>query len=398
MKKKMKDKIDKITQIITSAILPEIGLLAGVGGQILTCSELFLQNQVSQNCLSNLYYILEEKLSNEDFIFTHCSGLAGIGWLYEYLSQRKIIDYDTNELLKDFDPCLEKALKKFMQGPNYDFLHGGVGVALYFTKRALKKKESVLVLNRFIEDLEKISVKQEDGAIKWLSLINEETYSRTVNNISLSHGMSSIVALLSKLYNIEGINKEKAKTLLNGAVEYILAQEIDKNKYGSYFSNLALESTPTIFKSRLAWCYGDLGIAIALYQAGKVLNENIFTEKAVEILLFAATQRRNLQENMVDDAGLCHGTAGIGHIFYRAWWNTKLPEFKETADYWFDQTLKMAKFEDGLAGFKTLITPNGKHEWINEYGLLTGISGICLAMLTYYYEASPAWDECLLLS
>jgi len=34
--------------------------------------------------------------------------------LYEYLSQRKINDYDTNVLLEDFDIYLEKALKNFM--------------------------------------------------------------------------------------------------------------------------------------------------------------------------------------------------------------------------------------------------------------------------------------------
>jgi hypothetical protein len=118
----------------------------------------------------------------------------------------------------------------------------------------------------------------------------------------------------------------------------------------------------------------------------------------LEIFIFAATQRRNLQDNHVSDACLCHGTAGIGHIFYRMWWNTKLPEFKDAADYWFEQTLKMARFEDGLAGFKALEIQDGKSTWINKYGLLEGILGIGLAMLTYYYEMDPVWDECLLLS
>jgi hypothetical protein len=80
------------------------------------------------------------------------------------------------------------------------------------------------------------------------------------------------------------------------------------------------------------------------------------------------------------------------------WWNTKLPEFKNAADYWFQATLKMARFPNGLAGFKALHMEDGKPFWVNEYGLLEGISGRGLAMLTYYYEMEPAWDECLLLS
>ena len=110
-----------------------------------------------------------------------------------------------------------------------------------------------------------------------------------------------------------------------------------------------------------------------------------------------AEERKSLEENNVVDAGLCHGTAGIGHVFYRMWWNTKMPEFKKAANYWFEQTLKMAKFEDGLAGFKAWHTPE-YGGWVNTYGILEGIAGIGLALLSYYHEIEPTWDECLLLS
>ena len=358
---------------------------------------MFLQKQISQTWLEHLHQVLENKLANENFITTHCDGLAGIGWLYEYLSQRKIIDYDTNMLLEEFDSYLENELKRFMIASTYDFLHGGAGIALYFAKRCAKKKELLTVLNQFLDDLEKICTKQEDGAIKWISYFGHPD-PMPGYNIALSHGMSAIIAILSKLYRIDGINKENTETLLRGAVQYLLAQEIDKDQYGSYFPSYALESTPTIFKSRLAWCYGDLGIASALYQAGKTLKEERWVNKAVEIMLFTATQRRNLEDNSVRDAGLCHGTAGIEHIFYRMWWNTKLPEFKDAADYWFEQTLKMAKFEGGFAGFTTFQMLNGKPMWVNDYEFLTGIPGIGLALLTYHYEIEPEWDECLLLS
>ena len=112
------------------------------------------------------------------------------------------------------------------------------------------------------------------------------------------------------------------------------------------------------------------------------------------MLIYAATKRRDLQDNFVQDAGLCHGTAGIGHIFYRMWWNTRMPEFKAAADYWFEQTLKMARFPDGLAGFKAWHSEK-YGGWVKDYGLLEGVSGIGLALLTYYYEIEPAWDECL---
>lgn len=72
-----------------------------------------------------------------------------------------------------------------------------------------------------------------------------------------------------------------------------------------------------------------------------------------------------------------------------------MPEFKDVANYWFNETLKMSKFEDGLAGYKVWHTEDG---YVNQMGILEGIAGIGLALLSYYYDMEPTWDECLLLS
>jgi lantibiotic modifying enzyme len=281
-----------------------------------------------------------------------------------------------------------------MKRGNYDFLHGALGTVLYFIARMKKNEDVLKILQEFIVQLHDMGEKS-NGSMKWSSVIDHETQ-KTGYNISLSHGMSSIAVILSKLYAIKGIDKEMVTSLLQGCINYILEQEIDKDKYGSFFPSYALESMEQIQKSRLAWCYGDLGMSMALWQAGIALQNETWKNKALEILLFVSEKRRDLQNNLVMDAGLCHGTAGIGHVFYRAWWNTRLPEFKNAADYWFEQTLKMAKFDDGLAGYKALqpIT----NQWINVPSLLEGVAGIGLALLTYYYEIEPTWDECLLLS
>lgn len=56
----------------------------------------------------------------------------------------------------------------------------------------------------------------------------------------------------------------------------------------------------------------------------------------------------------------------------------------------------MAKFEDGLAGYKTW--QGAERGFRNEYGLLEGIAGIRLVLLAYLSDEEPTWDECLLLS
>ena len=376
----------------------DIGLLGGKTGWYVAllvyaaCSHNKKIEKQGEKIIETIFKEIEQA---DNYVFSFCRGLAGVGWALEYLEQKRYAKYNTNVLLEDFDLVLSDVLEFEMKKGNYDFLHGAVGIVLYFISRIHKNENLLPVLQKFIVHLNELGEKQPNGSIKWRSEIDYET-KKTGYNISLSHGMSSIASILSRLYVIKGLEKETIKNLLQGCINYILEQKTDKDKYGSFFPSYALESTENLHGSRLAWCYGDLGIAMSLWQAGIALQNETWKNKALEVLLFAAEQRKDLESNLVKDAGLCHGTAGIGHVFYRMWWNTQLPEFKQAADYWFEQTLKMAKFDDGLAGYRAW---HGEEKgWVNLYGLLEGVSGIGLALFTYYYEIEPTWDECLLLS
>lgn len=320
-------------------------------------------------------------------------GLAGIGWIFEHLKQQSFIEADTNILLEDIDEVLQASMEYEFQVGHWDFLRGGLGILFYYQERSRSNKSLLPILQKGITLLENIGEKQGD-IIKWSSTLGNTN--NRVYNISLSHGMASIVAMLAGLYHTEGLDREKISGLLHGVVGYILQQENDTTKYGSYFPNYSLESQGKMSKSNMAWCYGDLGIAVSLWRAGESTGNEFWKNKALEILLFTAENRCNLSDESVRDAGLCHGASGIGHIFYRMWWNTRMPEFKNAADYWFGETLKMAQFHDGLAGFKTW-SPS-KNEWYNNYDFLEGVTGIGTALLTYSCEVEPTWDRCMLLS
>jgi len=337
--------------------------------------------------------VFEKIEETEHYIFSFCNGLAGIGWALEYLEQKGHLKYNTNILLEDFDTVLSSVLEWEMKRRNYDFLHGALGIILYFITRIPKNEDILKILQRVMVQLHGLVEKQSTNSIKWISVIELETQ-KTGYNIALSHGMSSIAVILSKLCIMKKLDQKMIENLLQGCVNYILEQEIDKDKYGSFFPNYALESMEQIYGSRLAWCYGDLGISMALWQAGVASQNETWKNKALDVLLFAAEKRRDLERNFVKDACLCHGTASVGHIFYRAWWNTHLPEFKAAADYWFEQTLKMSIFAGGLAGYKMW---NGDG-WVNKYYFLEGVAGVGLALFTWYHEIDPTWDECLLLS
>jgi lantibiotic modifying enzyme len=388
-------KIEEIADCLEQSTDLDIGLLTGEPGR---CLFQFVAHSLTDNqkkypeVIKKLEAIFDKIEANSYIIDTHCGGLAGLGWLVEFASEQGFLKADTNEVLEFADQYLDYKLKVYLHRNNWDFLHGATGLGFYFLKRHKHKPQTAAIKN-LIDFLSTTGSRTDKQGIKWLSVIDRKTNEKGYN-ISLSHGMASIVVFLTKVYS-QQLFIEETSDLLNGAVSYILAQEVDVHRYGAYFPVFSLESDKSPRKSRLAWCYGDLGIAMAVYQAGRILQRKDWTDKAVSILLYAAGNRRDLEKEAVMDAGLCHGTAGIGHIFYRMWWNTRLPEFKEAADYWFNETLTMAKFEDGLAGYKTYHREEG---WAKEYGLLEGVSGIGLAMLSYMTDTEPTWDECLLLS
>lgn len=116
--------------------------------------------------------------------------------------------------------------------------------------------------------------------------------------------------------------------------------------------------------------------------------------EAVAVFEYAA-KRIDLQDNFVFDSCFCHGTAGIAQIYRRMFFETGNPNFEKAAEYWTIETLKMAKFPDGIAGYKFL----NKTEMENDFSLLNGVTGVGLMLLASIAPQSYSnWDSIFLLS
>src|SRR5262249_36346357 len=130
--------------------------------------------------------------------------------------------------------------------------------------------------------------------------------------------------------------------------------------------------------ARLAWCYGDPGVAIALLSAAGSVAEPAWEHEAIAIGRRAA--QRLPEKSGVRDTGLCHGAAGLGHLFNRLFQATGEPQFGDAAQYWFKQTLAMRRPGHGIAGYQAWGPGEGGDlTWVTEPGLLTGATGIALA-------------------
>ena len=388
------DKLDEIASILFSYknnLSEKICLMEGKAGIVIFLIY-FAKFKNDKKYHDRAYKLINEiidAINNSDIYPTFSNGLAGIYWMIEKLLKDGLINQINVKKINHLDEYFYKLMLYDIQNMRYDYLHGAIGYGMYFFN-----KENDYIIDGYISDLvdklELISEDESNKAKKWISILSVEKKER-IYNLSLSHGIASIISFLSWAYS-RNINAIKAKKLLDNAINYLFQNTLDEGSSISIFPSYVSISGEKK-QSRLSWCYGDLGIGISLLLTSRRAADKKLENKAIEILKHT-TKRKRMKENYVQDAGLCHGTAGIAHIYNRLYNYTAVEQFKEAALYWFKKTLKSACFNDGYAGFKA----KRLDLFENEIGLLEGIAGIGLSILAGVSNIEPKWDQCLLLS
>jgi lantibiotic biosynthesis protein len=245
-------------------------------------------------------------------------------------------------------PQLEQSLVAWVrQRPrgDYDLMAGAVGAGVL----ALEVGSEPL-LEAVVEHL-RATAERADGGLTW-SWNRAEELGLAPHNVGVAHGVPGIVGLLAGV--------PEAHDLLEGARAWVLAQRLEGE-----VSSLPFTSPGD--PARLAWCYGDAGAAVALLRAGR-------DEAALEVAARAAA--RDPATSGVTDAGLCHGAAGLGHLFGRLWQLTGDDAHAEAGRSWLARALELPRPE--------------------APGLLTGASGLALALLSATRDDEPVWDRALL--
>jgi lantibiotic modifying enzyme len=144
-------------------------------------------------------------------------------------------------------------------------------------------------------------------------------------------------------------------------------------------------------ESRFGWCYGDLGVALALLAAGRALDDATLVDRGLAVARAAADVP--LDDSSVGDPSLCHGAAGVGHLFHRLHRATGERCFADAAIAWLSRCLAMRHPDLALGGWSAA-PPAG--QWSERFGLMTGIAGVGLALLAAISDREPAWDRVLL--
>ncbi len=347
-----------------------------------------------------LYYLKEDDklytaiqkvitdFTKKDYFVLYSAGLAGLLWVLNLINNDERITY-LDEVINDLNDILNSTMDNNI-GESFDFLHDITGIIHYLVDCS-NNDQSKEIINKYLLDLKKSSIKSKQGlSIQFFQPIEKIN----LTNFSLSHGMAAVIQVLSRIYK-KGIETKLSKELLEGYISFILNNKQDVEKIGSNFPS-TLEGKD--YRSRLGWCYGDLGTAISIWQAGDNTG-NIEWKQIAENILIQTTTRTTLEDGMVLDPMVCHGSSGIAAIYNRMWRNTNNKVFLIARDHWLEKTKEFPYFADGVAGYKFFMpgANNGKGEWITQYGLLEGAVGLALTFLQAESKEDIRWDKALLI-
>ena len=176
--------------------------------------------------------------------------------------------------------------------------------------------------------------------------------------------------------------------MIDAAVAYLLDAEPPATPRFSGWHAKGLDEPTT--GTRLAWCYGDLGIAFALYRAARARGR----DDPAEALALARNRGTETQEQAgVLDAGLCHGTAGVAHLYMRRHRASGDAELGQAARIWLDRTLAL-RTTHAFAGFPSwIMMPGGTRPRQDDRGRIApdGCDRRGARVAAMICELEPSW-------
>jgi lantibiotic biosynthesis protein len=312
--------------------------------------------------------------------------------------------------LAEIDDALLRYLEHSPWTADYDLIRGLAGFGVYALER-LPRPSAVACLERVVERLDETAERGPQG-VAWhtapelLPEWQRRLFPGGYYNLGVAHGVPAVLGLLGAAARAAarlaaagdtaaGALAGRARALLEQAMPWFLAQRLPPGRYSWFGPSFTPETPPG--DSRLAWCYGDPGIAAALLVAARACGEPAWERLAVDLAMDAA--KRPQATSRVRDAGLCHGSAGLAHLFNRIYQQTGEPALAEASRRWFEHALDFRRPGKGLAGYRAFfMDEDGTESWRSDPGLLEGVTGIGLALLGGLSDFEPAWDRVMMLS
>lgn len=384
--------VEAIAWDLAALDLEEASLGAGSAGLALFFGQLALslgRQAAAEHALSLLERALDAELDAESLL----GGGLGVVWALERLGAELL--EEGRDPAAGFTERLRGRLPVLAAAGRTDLASGLAGAGVLAAERA-QRGRGLELMEAVVDALAGSASRTPEGCA-WpvpAAALSERMRDRAPQglvDLGLAHGQAGVVALLGEALRL-GARPELSRRLLDGAVSWLRAQRLQgfASDYPTWVGpGLAPEA------SRVAWCYGDLGIAMALLSAARAAGREDWEREALGTARRAALRRG--EDARCLDAGFCHGFAGAGHLFNRLHQATGDAACLEAARHWFDEALAFRRPGEGVGGYRAWHPIEDRSRpWLDAPGLIEGAAGIGLALLAAAAPQEPHWDRALL--
>ena len=382
-------------------------------------------DQAAETALTHLEDAVDV-LATEPLTASLYSGFTGIAWAVEQVE--RLLGTEGEDRNGAIDEALASLLPRYPQDAPYDLINGLTGLGVYALARWPRPGAASCLLG-VIGQLAQRAREDGDGIYWWTPSswrgLRGEQYRPAGVDLGVAHGIAGVIPFLARAHRL-GLAQPVVRRLLDGSVAWLLAHLVEgaSGPTVPYFVADGIEPGP----ARSAWCYGDPGVAVALLLAAHDVGEPDWATVATGLALRAAA--RPAGETGVTDAGLCHGSAGLAHVFNRLYQLTAEQALADAARFWIERTLELCSVPSGTAPASGAPALGGTsapgesapgaevprtaapgaaapgrvplaaaaHPACNGPGLLEGSAGVALALEAAGTAAEPAWDQMLLVS
>jgi lantibiotic modifying enzyme len=349
--------------------------------------------ELSKRAARTLIHALRRDMEPRDASLL--SGFAGIMWLLQHLPG---LAGDGTAVLEHADRTIHEALSDpHWKGPFYH-AEGLIGFGVYLLERSINPLTE-RSMAQVVHHLDRLAI-EDGGGVAWLrSADSFPPFARPptdVFDLGMPRGVAGAIAFLSAASR-RAATKNVALPLLRRAVDWLLEQQTSTVPWGRFGARRQPGGRPQP-PARLGWCYGDLGISVALLAASRALYDAQLENFAIELALLTTTRRGTNTE--IDDAAFCHGAGGAAHLYGRLHQATADVRFLDAARYWFEAVISMYDSCNGAHGFSThyITAENPTFHRYSDPGLLMGSAGIGLMLLSACRSIEPNWDRFLLIT
>jgi len=351
---------------------------------------------LARQCLDQAIEALSTQAMNASFY----GGFTGVAWATDLVD--RLLDPDAGDRGEAVDDALLRLLSRDDRwSASYDLIVGLTGLGVYALQR-LPRPVATECLRQVVERLHDCARRDEHGLYWWTppaEILDEEDRKRYASgraDLGVAHGVAGPIALLGGICGA-GVEQATARTLLEGAVSWLLAHSVPTAAGPTFPVWVAPAFQPS--PARCAWCYGDPGIAAALMLAARGVGDAGWEQAAVALACRAA--ERPASATGVVNANFCHGAAGLAHVYNRMYQASGEPTLGRGAMFWLERTLGFYRQARDAGGswVQGNWDPGRRERWTwTGIELVEGAAGVALVLLAAATSVEPTWDRMFLVS